>query len=1189
MDKYDHMQESEYMDEDDLSVPCKGCGHILEEGKAFELAGNRWHIDCFRCNSCHSLLDSEANLLLLGDGSLICNDCTYSCTACNNKIEDLAILTGDQAFCAGCFRCRNCKRKIENLKYARTSQGIFCMSCHETLMARRKKRQRPAGTTSRTPQAGNSTAPSPMLALDKSLPSLPPELAASQDHGSQANASRQRPENYRTNTSGSLPRNDQLSPSHQSYGDRLAPRSYNSHQRNSYQSQPSETSVEPGRDQQESYSFIPLVLDHVSDHEPAPLPSTTYNRPGISREQSYEGSFNSYQRSTDSLPNSRPVYERKQSDSSSMSQYDPNRDRTPRPHIASLDKSNEAHSGLGIDHLGYGLDSEYRDRYTSDAGSKHTTPMASREPSRSRQTEYARNEEHNGSSTVVEQRPSEKKDNKSEAFKLGDVPKERKRSHIPQPRSPPPPPPAQSTAARSDKVFTAGSLPRSDSIRGHRPRGKSPAVVPRKPIMESDTSFTSTSSSERSQSSHTLSSSSGSTTVDSQESNGVTKDSQQTGIQLSSTTTVSNIHHETHPPSNRSSPKLPRDAPPHRPTASQSSNLSISETMSQSSPALPPLRSPVGGLIFDEELRRVFGGSTPIVPPIMTPTATPTATPVAPVPPSSSGKESIGRRLSNTVKHGRSLSEAARMSPKWSRPGSSGVAPQGEISSPITPDSKEDVAVLKQELRRSTQRIAELEAKLNNAQAAKALENNIQEKRMTVASLETERETVLRELLVIKERIDGAKESGKPIDFDQLKSDLISGLTRELEDLKGSLKAEIQQLVADRDRLMDDVETFGRLREQAIQDTEQLNMKNAQLADLNNELTRRIQGTMVQNHKKQPSGLGIYDPNDMASILSGDGKGPIVAVASQAVTHLEHGADGQVYVAEKVYKGGAQQKKFFWKKPAVTMLKGAGKGFNRVFQSENPHLGEGQGAYENYSSAQPSQQRATTSDGQVGKTEKGSKWRKVKNVNGAVHGVSGPEVSGNGGPPIFGGELDARVEYEGTSIPNVVMKCIQEVEIRGMDMEGIYRKSGGATQMREIQDQFERGIDVQFDPELDICSVTSVLKQYFRNLPNPLITYEVYDRFIETTGMKDKDTRVKALKDIVDDLPPSHKIVLQFVIFHLARVAGRNAENLMTTRNLSVVFAPTLIRHVSDEREMSDMHLKNSALQFLIDHNEEVF
>ena len=129
-------------------------------------AGNRWHIDCFRCNTCGTLLDSDANLLLLGDGSLICNNCTYSCSACGNKIEDLAILTGDQAFCASCFRCRNCKRKIENLRYARTSQGIFCMSCHETLMAKRRKNKKAAQR-----QAASNT-------LNKSLPELPREKIA---------------------------------------------------------------------------------------------------------------------------------------------------------------------------------------------------------------------------------------------------------------------------------------------------------------------------------------------------------------------------------------------------------------------------------------------------------------------------------------------------------------------------------------------------------------------------------------------------------------------------------------------------------------------------------------------------------------------------------------------------------------------------------------------------------------------------------------------------------------------------------------------------------------------------------------------------------------------------------------------------------------------------------------------------
>lgn len=131
-------------------------------------AGNRWHLDCFRCTTCGSLLDSDANLLLLGDGSLICNNCTYSCTACGNKIEDLAILTGDQAFCSTCFRCRNCKRKIENLRYARTSQGIFCMDCYETLMARRRKKSKAAAA------AKAREKDQPPAVPEKSLPALPP-------------------------------------------------------------------------------------------------------------------------------------------------------------------------------------------------------------------------------------------------------------------------------------------------------------------------------------------------------------------------------------------------------------------------------------------------------------------------------------------------------------------------------------------------------------------------------------------------------------------------------------------------------------------------------------------------------------------------------------------------------------------------------------------------------------------------------------------------------------------------------------------------------------------------------------------------------------------------------------------------------------------------------------------------------
>ncbi len=152
-------------------VPTRAMVTVRDRYTDTRAAGNRWHIDCFRCNTCGTILDSDANLLLLGDGSLICNNCTYSCSVCNNKIEDLAILTGDQAFCATCFKCRNCKKKIENLKYARTSQGIFCMECHESLMQRRRKKSQKNASNrhKHLQQPPNST-----MLLDKSLPSLPP-------------------------------------------------------------------------------------------------------------------------------------------------------------------------------------------------------------------------------------------------------------------------------------------------------------------------------------------------------------------------------------------------------------------------------------------------------------------------------------------------------------------------------------------------------------------------------------------------------------------------------------------------------------------------------------------------------------------------------------------------------------------------------------------------------------------------------------------------------------------------------------------------------------------------------------------------------------------------------------------------------------------------------------------------------
>ena len=162
-----------------------------------------------------------------------------------------------------------------------------------------------------------------------------------------------------------------------------------------------------------------------------------------------------------------------------------------------------------------------------------------------------------------------------------------------------------------------------------------------------------------------------------------------------------------------------------------------------------------------------------------------------------------------------------------------------------------------------------------------------------------------------------------------------------------------------------------------------------------------------------------------------------------------------------------------------------------------------------------------------------------------------------------------------------------------MDVEGIYRKSGGTSQIQIVKDGFERmpnDFDLS-DPDLDIHAVTSGLKQYFRRLPMPLITYEVYDKLLDTTNVPDveKEKRVEAMQRALTDLPKVHRDVLEFLTFHLKRVVERESENLMTSTNIAVVFAPTIMRPESLSREMTDTARKNEVVQFLVENCQAVF
>jgi hypothetical protein len=99
-----------------------------------------------------------------------------------------------------------------------------------------------------------------------------------------------------------------------------------------------------------------------------------------------------------------------------------------------------------------------------------------------------------------------------------------------------------------------------------------------------------------------------------------------------------------------------------------------------------------------------------------------------------------------------------------------------------------------------------------------------------------------------------------------------------------------------------------------------------------------------------------------------------------------------------------------------------------------------------------------------------------------------------------------------------------------------------------IQSLFERGDYNSFDLRdqdrfNDIAAVTSVLKTYFRQLPNPLLTFGLHERFMTAAHIKDASIKMEAFRDIVAELPDEHYHTLRILMLHLHRYASVQRMN----------------------------------------------
>ncbi|RXN13411.1 unconventional myosin-IXa-like isoform X3 [Labeo rohita] len=159
----------------------------------------------------------------------------------------------------------------------------------------------------------------------------------------------------------------------------------------------------------------------------------------------------------------------------------------------------------------------------------------------------------------------------------------------------------------------------------------------------------------------------------------------------------------------------------------------------------------------------------------------------------------------------------------------------------------------------------------------------------------------------------------------------------------------------------------------------------------------------------------------------------------------------------------------------------------------------------------------------------------------------------------FGVEL-SRLTSDERAVPLVVEKLINYIEMHGLYTEGIYRKSGSTNKIKELKQGLDTDANSVNLDDYNIHVIASVLKQWLRDLPNPLMTFELYEEFLRAMGLQDKREVVQGVYSVIDQLSRTHLSTLERLIFHLVRISFQEETNRMSANALAIVFAPCILR-----------------------------
>ncbi|XP_074123165.1 rho GTPase-activating protein 12 isoform X4 [Sminthopsis crassicaudata] len=162
---------------------------------------------------------------------------------------------------------------------------------------------------------------------------------------------------------------------------------------------------------------------------------------------------------------------------------------------------------------------------------------------------------------------------------------------------------------------------------------------------------------------------------------------------------------------------------------------------------------------------------------------------------------------------------------------------------------------------------------------------------------------------------------------------------------------------------------------------------------------------------------------------------------------------------------------------------------------------------------------------------------------------------------VFGSNLANLCQKENATVPKFVKLCIEHVEEHGLDIDGIYRVSGNLAVIQKLRFavNHDEKLDLNDSKWEDIHVITGALKMFFRELPEPLFTFNHFNDFVNAIKQEPRQ-RVGAVRDLIKQLPKPNQDTMQVLFRHLKRVVENGEKNRMTYQSVAIVFGPTLLK-----------------------------